>query len=194
MIGAVTFVQRVDSSLRMNVHFHTLVLDGVYVRDDAGPVRFRPLPSPTPDEVADVARGTYERLVCVLERHGRSLDGLDDDDAPDELSQDQPALASCYAASLADRQLLGAEPGRRTRKLVEPVRDVSGSDEALADIGGVNVHAGAPIDGRDRRRLERLCRYVARPPLAQERLEVASDGRLIYRLKDPSLNCTSHEP
>jgi hypothetical protein len=28
-IGAVTFVQRCDSSLRLNVHFHTLALDGV---------------------------------------------------------------------------------------------------------------------------------------------------------------------
>jgi hypothetical protein len=28
--GAVTVVQRFDSSLRVNIHFHSLVLDGVY--------------------------------------------------------------------------------------------------------------------------------------------------------------------
>jgi hypothetical protein len=32
--------------------------------------------------------------------------------------------------------------------------------------------SGAAVPSRDRQRLERLCRYVARPPLAQERLEV----------------------
>ena len=33
------------------------------------------------------------------------------------------------------------------------------------------------VPARDRRRLERLCRYVARPPLAHERLDERSDGR-----------------
>jgi len=32
--------------------------------------------------------------------------------------------------------------------------------EALAEVGGVNVHAKVVIDGRDRKRLEGLCRYV----------------------------------
>ena len=32
-------------------------------------------------------------------------------------------------------------------------------------------------------RLERLCRYVARPALSSERLAQLDDGRLIYRLK-----------
>ncbi|KIG12267.1 hypothetical protein DB30_01743 [Enhygromyxa salina] len=43
----------------------------------------------------------------MLERHGRSLDELACEDAPDLLAQEQPALASCYGASVADRQLLG---------------------------------------------------------------------------------------
>ena len=34
LTGAVTFVQRADGALRLNVHFHTLALDGVYVRDE----------------------------------------------------------------------------------------------------------------------------------------------------------------
>jgi hypothetical protein len=182
--GALTFVQRADSSLRLNVHFHSLVLDGVYVRQTRGELHFCPLSSPTAEDVADVARSTYARLVRVCERHGRDLTELDD--VPDELGQDQPALASCYGASVSDRQLLGDEPGQRTRKLVHPVREVGSPDEALADVGGVNVHASPAIDGRDRRRLERLCRYIARPPLAQERLELAPDGRrLIYRFKRP---------
>jgi len=39
-VGAVSFIQRSDSSLRLNVHFHTLALDGVYVRDNAARSRF----------------------------------------------------------------------------------------------------------------------------------------------------------
>jgi hypothetical protein len=33
--GAVTFVQRFGSSLNLHVHFHVVVLDGVFTRDDA---------------------------------------------------------------------------------------------------------------------------------------------------------------
>ena len=52
--GAVTFIQRFGSALNLNVHFHTLALDGVY-RYGLGqdkPPRFLPLPPPS-----DVKRG-----------------------------------------------------------------------------------------------------------------------------------------
>jgi hypothetical protein len=48
------------------------------------------------------------------------------------------------------------------------------------------------VPARDRRRLERLCRYVARPPLANERLEEHPDGRLALRLKTRWRDGTSH--
>ncbi len=42
------------------------------------------------------------------------------------------------------------------------------------------------------RRFERLARYVLRPPLAMDRLEALSDGRLAYRLKTPWRDGTTH--
>jgi Putative transposase len=101
------------------------------------------------------------------------------------LAAEQPVLASCYAASAADVQLLGAAPGKRTDKLVRRVRAVASPKDALAEHGGVNVHANTAVDGRDRKRLERLVRYVARPPLSQERLELHDDGRVRLRFKAP---------
>jgi len=122
----------------------------------------------------------------VLARHGRSFDGFDD--VVDELADEQPALASCYGASVGDRQLLGASPGEQTRKLVHPVRALDSPDEALADEHGrrpraVNIHVGPAIDGRDRKRLERLCRTMARPPVCQERLAVTESGQVVVRFK-----------
>ena len=43
-----------------------------------------------------------------------------------------------------------------------------------------------------RKKLERLCRYVARPPLALERLSVTDEGKLRYALKHPYSNGTTH--
>jgi hypothetical protein len=56
----------------------------------------------------------------------------------------------------------------------------------------VSLHAGVAVPARDRRRLERLCRYVARPPIASERLCAQDDGRLLYRLKRRWRDGTSH--
>lgn len=129
-----------------------------------------------------MAAETHAR-IRVLARRGRSLDGVDD--APDELASAEPVLASCYAASTADVQLLGAAPGQKTAKLVQPVRRVPSPSEPLAEVGGVNVHAKVAFDGRDRRRLERLCRYLARPPLSQQRLSLHPDGRVRLAFKAP---------
>jgi hypothetical protein len=49
----------------------------------------------------------------------------------------------------------------------------------------MSLHAGVYVPGTDRLRLERLCRYMARPALATERLERLADGRIAYRLRHP---------
>jgi hypothetical protein len=36
-------------------------------------------------------------------------------------------------------------------------------------------------------KLSRLCRYIARPPLAKSRLETREDGTVVIRLKQPRL-------
>jgi len=180
-VGAVTVVQRSDSALRLNVHFHTLAADGVWVRDADGELRFRDLPPPSAEDVAEVASRSYEKLVRVLARHGRGLEGVDD--APDTLADEQPVLASCYGASAADVSLLGEDAGQRAAKLTGPVRVALEPTGAVAEVGGVNVHAKVRVEGWDGPRLERLCRVVARPPLALERLSEHGDGRLRVALK-----------
>ena len=57
--------------------------------------------------------------------------------------------------------------------------------QPVAEVRGVNVHAKQVVEGRDRPQLERLCRYVARPPIALDRLELRADGRHQVTLKAP---------
>ena len=64
--------------------------------------------------------------------------------------------------------------------------------ERCGSVGGVSVHANVAVPARDRRRLEWLCRYVARPPVATERLSRLADGQLLYRLKHRWRDGTSH--
>jgi hypothetical protein len=181
--GVVTFVQRFDSGLRLNVHLHSLVLDGVYVREPGdGPLVFHPLPAPSATDVADLARRTAERVARLLDKLGRSLDP-EMDDASDPLELEHPALAGCYGAAARGIDLLGERAGQPTLRVIDPL--ASRPIEPVAVFGGFNVHAKVAIDGHDRKRLERICRYLGRPPIAQERLERLSDGRLRFTMKKP---------
>ena len=67
-----------------------------------------------------MTHGSVRSSIKILLAHGRTLDGLGDE--PAELTHDQPVLASCYAASASDVQLLGDNAGQKTLKLVQPVR------------------------------------------------------------------------
>ena len=54
-----------------------------------------------------------------------------------------------------------------------------------AKVAGFSLHAGRFVHASDRDGLERLCRYGLRAPFSQERLSLAEDGRVIYRLARP---------
>jgi hypothetical protein len=47
------------------------------------------------------------------------------------------------------------------------------------------LHAGVDIAPNERAKLERLCRYVSRPPVASERLALTASGQVRYTLKTP---------
>jgi hypothetical protein len=54
------------------------------------------------------------------------------------------------------------------------------------------LHAGVAIAASEREQLERLCRYVSRPPVATERLALTASGRVRYTLKTPYRDGTTH--
>ena len=191
LCGAVTFVQRFGGALNLNVHFHTLVLDGVY--DAREGMRFRSLPPPDDDEVARVAASVARGIVRFLQRHG--LTAYDDPEEIDPVAREYPLLAALYAASVSGRIATGNRAGQRIMRFgdhvdVEHMPAIRG--RRCAAVDGVSLHANVAVPARDRRRLERLCRYAARPPLAAERLSQSADGRLIYQLKQRWRDGTTH--
>jgi len=56
----------------------------------------------------------------------------------------------------------------------------------------MSLHADVAVPTRDRKRLERLCRYILRPAVTLERLEELPDGMLSYRLKNRWRDGTTH--
>jgi hypothetical protein len=62
--GTVTVVQRCSSDLRLNPHFHSIVLDGVFVPADGGTVAFHVLPSLSNIEVAELLQTIVARILA----------------------------------------------------------------------------------------------------------------------------------
>jgi len=186
--GAVTFIQRFGDALNLNVHFHTLVLDGVYDTAD-GDMRFLPLPPPGRQELERILRRIARQVERLLERRAM-------DPTVELLAEDQPLLAGLAASSIRSRIATGHRAGQevlRRGDRIDP--EEMGEEAARADCvagGGFSLHAGVAVPARDRKRLERLCRYVARPPVATERLSRLADTRLLYRLKRRWRDGTTH--
>jgi len=59
-----------------------------------------------------------------------------------------------------------------------------------ASAAGLASNTCVTISACDK--LERLCRYITRPPVADERLSLAPDGNIRYKLKTPYRNGTTH--
>jgi hypothetical protein len=56
----------------------------------------------------------------------------------------------------------------------------------------MDLHAGLVIPAGQRDRLERVCRYVLRPPVASERLALTADGQVRLALRHPWADGTTH--
>ena len=65
--GSVTFIQRAGSALNLNVHFHMLAIDGIYIHKDwKTPLRFLALPAPSDADVEDVVKRVQKRVMKIL--------------------------------------------------------------------------------------------------------------------------------
>ncbi len=181
--GTVTVMQRAGSGLNVNPHFHTLVLDGVF-HQAAGRLEFHPAPGPSDAEVAESVTLIHNRIQRLLQRRGLAPE--DDATGPvDRLDEGSPLLAGLVSASVQGRVALGTRAGRRVRRLGDEAdgQGMMSRGPRQAHLRGFDLHANVWVGAHDRAGVERLCRYILRPPFAQERLRLRADGRIALELK-----------
>jgi hypothetical protein len=83
------------------------------------------------------------------------------------------------------RVAIGAKSGAGVERLGRrrDARPLFLPGELCCDMDGFSLHAKVRIDADDHAGRERLARYLARPPIATERLTLRSDGRVVYGLR-----------
>jgi hypothetical protein len=116
--GAVTAIQRFGSALNTNVHFHTLVAQGVFVDDAEGTRRFVPSPAPTDGEVARVLTAVRRRITRLVGRHGIDLEDPSGEAQPsDERLFECPMYAAIQGAAVVGRVATGPRAGGRVQRV-----------------------------------------------------------------------------
>jgi Putative transposase/Transposase zinc-binding domain len=187
--GAVTFVQRFGGAINLNVHLHSLFLDGVYYQD-RGKLKFFRVLAPTDNDVAVLVQRIRDRVVRYLTKKGYGVD----DFSENEFTFDQSVMAELAGASIQNRIALGEREGQKVRKIGQNTfaPDVFHIGNRCAVCDGFSLHANVKTEARDRDKLEKLCRYTARPPIALERLSETPDGKILYRLKTQYSDGTTH--
>jgi hypothetical protein len=68
----------------------------------------------------------------------------------------------------------------------------SDPEEWVGKVDGFSLHAGVATKSHERKKLERICRYIARPPVAEKRLSLTRNGMVRYQLKTPYHDGTTH--
>jgi len=185
--GAIVSVQRFDSALRLNVHFHTLWPDGTFTPALRQPqAEFWPARDLTNEDVEGLVRQIRNRVLRYLCKIGK----LTDVDAAHQDAHDVSLFDTLRAASIQGKTALGPDAGRSDPRVGQGTQASSDftRGKLCADLDGFSLHAAVRVAGCSRERLERLCRYVVRPPIVHERLSLTSNGKVLLKFR-PS--CTS---
>jgi len=190
--GAVTLIQRFGGALNLNLHFHMLFLDGVYVeRPPDGALAFRWVKAPTSAELTALAGRIAGRVGRFLERQG--LLECDAQGASlSELALSDEPMQGLLAHSISYRIAVGPRAGRKVFTLQTLPPGDEGSGAGSGQVGGFSLHAGVAARADEREKLERLCRYISRPAVSEARLSLSAGGHVRYQLKTPYRDGTTH--
>ncbi|MDF1654810.1 MAG: transposase, partial [Coxiellaceae bacterium] len=171
-----TLIQRFGSALNLNIHFHCLFLDGVYrVNSDRTKGDFQPTREPSLPEIEQVLYKISERTGRYLERSGLLVRDMDQSYLTlDGLELDE--LQTVQAHSINYRIATGPWRGKKvfTLQTLPPKLEDQGlvNKKLLAKCSGFSLHAGVAAKAHERAKLERLCRYIARPAVSSKRLSL----------------------
>ena len=206
--GAVTLIQRFGSALNLNVHFHMLFLDGVYVERPDGSLRFRSVKAPSSAELTQLTQALALRIGRYLERQGLlERDAENSYLAGDDL--EAGPMEQILGWSITYRIAVGPQQGRKVFTLQTlPACDES-FDDGVGKVAGFSLHAGMAARADQRQKLERLCRYdvqgctsvaggrkpgatISRPAISEKRLSLTPNGNVRYQLKTPYRDGTTH--
>ena len=123
-------------------------------------------------------------------RYLRKKGYLEEGSYEDSLRYEYPEWADILAASARNVVAIGNRKNQPVKKLIaagfgyeDDNPEKQGS--LCAAVNGFSLHAATAIGANQKRKLENICRYILRPPVASERFSFLPNGDVLYKLKKP---------
>ena len=191
--GSVTFIQRFGGSLNLNIHFYIMYLDGVYSfeREKA---RFHFLTPPSQSELDNLLKTLAQRTVKLLKKRGLIVRTEGTENQFLNL-KDPEAIDHIHSSSITYRIAFGKYKGQKALTLgVIPNFKAQKEKKKpfLSKYSSFSLHAGISCSAPNRKKRERLCRYISRPSLSEQRLSINVQGQVVYKLKTAYRKGTTH--
>ena len=190
--GAVTLIQRFGSAANLNIHLHCIYLDGVYDITGETPV-FHPVHSPSAEQVQTLLNTIIKRIMKLLTRTGDLVEEQERLFMAENPIDTDTAMTPLQSAACTYRIALGPRAGQKVLTLqTVPSIEVPSPSQRCTNEQGFSLHAEVRCAMNQRNKLERLCRYITRPAIANERLKLNSAGDVVLQLKSPYKDGTTH--
>ena len=169
-----------------------LFLDGVYIERPDGSLRFRWVGAPTSTELAGLTQTLARRIGRFLERQGLLERDAENSYLAGDALESGP-MEQLLGSSITYRIAVGPQKGRKVFTLLQTLPACDESFAAgVGKVAGFSSRAGVTAHADDRQKLERLCRYISRPAVAEKRLSLTPNGNVRYELKTPHCDGTTH--
>ena len=189
--GAVTLIQRFGSALNLNIHFHMLFLEGAISENLWGGTTFTRIKAPTHDDMVTLVHTISQRIARYLEKVGLVERDMENSFLNFPVD-DEDSLLQLQGASVSYRIAIGPQQGKKVFTLQTLPASNDGEYGQLANTSGFSLHAGVFADADEPDKLERLCRYISRPAISEQRLSMTQHEKVRYELKTPYRDGTTH--
>ena len=147
--------------------------------------------APTSDELTRLTQNVAQRIGRYLERQGLlERDAQNCYLAGDELEAEP--MGQLLGSSISYRIAVGPQQGRKVFTLQTLPACDERFDDSVGEVAGFSLHAGVAAKAQERKKLERLCRYISRPAVSEKRLSLTPNGNVRYQLKTAYRDGTTH--
>ena len=152
---------------------------------------FHEVRGPTAAELETLLSRIIKRILRLLTRTGYLIE----EQGMSYLAEadSDSALTPLQAAACTYRIALGPRAGHKVLSLqTVPSRQADPTQPGCVNAHGFSLHAGVRCAAHQRKELERLCRYITRPAIANQRLKRNRAGQVVLQLKSPYRDGTTH--
>jgi hypothetical protein len=189
--GAVTLIQRFGSALNLNIHFHMLFLEGTISENSWGGTTFTRIKAPCHNDMVELVHTISHRIAKYLEKVGLVQRDMENSYLNLPID-DEDSLLQLQGASVSYRIAMGPQQGQKVFTLQTLPASTEGEYGQLANTSGFSLHAGVFANADEPEKLERLCRYISRPAISEQRLSMTQHGKVRYELKTPYRDGTDY--